>query len=87
MQISKTDFIHHLNCPKLLWLLKHKPDKYPHGEFSDYIKKLTFEGYEVEAYVQKLTKNQPNAAFYSFPSIFQTQRGLYAKADVIRDNG
>jgi hypothetical protein len=27
--------------------LKHKPDKYPHGEFSDYMKKLTFEGYEV----------------------------------------
>jgi hypothetical protein len=87
MQISKTDFIHHLNCPKSLWLLKHKPDKYPHGEFSDYMKKLTFEGYEVEAYVKKLIKNQPNAASYSFQSIFQTQRGLYAKADVIRDNG
>jgi hypothetical protein len=87
MQNSKTDFIHHLNCPKLLWLLKHKPNKYPHGEFSDYMKKLTFEVYKVEAYVQELIKNQPNAAFYSFPSIFQTQPGLYAKADVIRDNG
>ena len=49
------------------------------------MKKLTFEGYEVEAYVKKLIKNQPNAASYSFQSIFQTQRGLYAKADVIRD--
>ena len=87
MQISKTDFIHYLNCPKSLWLLKHKPDQYPHGEFSDYMKKLTAEGYEVEDYVQKLIKNQPDAASYSFQSVFQTQRGLYAKVDVIRDNG
>jgi CRISPR/Cas system-associated exonuclease Cas4 (RecB family) len=87
MQISKTDFIHYLNCPKSLWLLKHKPDRYPHGEFSDYMKKLTSEGYEVESYVQKLIKIQPDAASYSFQSVFQTQRGIYAKADVIRDNG
>jgi CRISPR/Cas system-associated exonuclease Cas4 (RecB family) len=87
MQISKTDFIHYLNCPKSLWLLKHKPDQYQNGEFSGYMKKLTSEGYEVESYVQKLIKNQPDAASYSFQSVFQTQRGLYAKADVIRDNG
>ena len=86
MQISKTDFIHYLNCPKSLWLLKHKPDQYPHGEFSDYMKKLTSEGYQVEGCVQKLIENQPDAASYSFQSVFQTQRGLYAKADVIRNN-
>lgn len=87
MQISKTDFIHYLNCPKSLWLLKHKPNKYPHGKFSDYMKKLTSEGYEVEAYAQKLIRNQPDAVSYSFKSVFQTQRGLYAQADLIRDNG
>jgi hypothetical protein len=74
---------HHLNCPKSLWLLKQKPDRYPHGELSDYMKKMIFEVYKVEGYVQELIKNQPNAASYSFQSIFQTQRGLYAKADVI----
>jgi hypothetical protein len=87
MEISKTDFIHYLNCPKSLWLLKYKPDRYPHGEFSDYMKKLTAEGYEVEAYALKLIINQSDAASYSFQSVFQTQRGLYAKADLIRDNG
>ncbi len=87
MQISKTDFIHYLNCPKSLWLLKHKPDQYPHGEFSDYMKKLTSEGYDVEAQAQKLIHSQPDAASYSFQSVFQTPQGLYAKADVIRDNG
>jgi hypothetical protein len=50
-------------------------------------KKLTAEGYEVEAYVQALLKAHSDAASYSFQSVFQTQRGLYAKADVTRDNG
>ncbi len=86
MQISKTDFIHYLNCPKSLWLLKHKSDQYPHGEFSDYMKKLTSEGYDVETQAQRLIHSQPDAASYSFQSVFQTRRGLYAKADVIRDN-
>ena len=87
MQISKTDFIHYLNCPKSFWLLKHKPDDYPHGEFSDYMKKLTSEGYEVEGFFRSLLQSQADADRYSFQSIFQTERGLYAKADAIRDNG
>ncbi|WP_306737630.1 hypothetical protein, partial [Marimonas arenosa] len=87
MQISKTDFIHYLNCPKSLWLLKHKPDEYPHGEFSDYMKKLTAEGYEVEGFFRSLLQSQADADSYSFQSVFQTRRGLYAKADAIRENG
>ncbi len=87
VQISKTDFIHYLNCPKSLWLLKHKPDVYPHGEFSNYAKKIAAEGYEVEEHVQALLSDQPKAHTYSFQSIFQTERGLYARADVTRDNG
>ena len=51
------------------------------------MKKLTTEGYEIEAYVQAMLKAQSDAASYSFQSVFQTQRGLYAKADVTRDNG
>ncbi|MCP4096042.1 MAG: DUF2779 domain-containing protein [Planctomycetaceae bacterium] len=87
MQFSKTDFIHYLKCPKSLWLLKHKPNIYPYGEFSDYAKKISAEGYEVEKYAQTLLSAQPDADTYSFQSIFQTERGLYARADVTRDNG
>ena len=87
MQISKTDFIHYLNCPKSLWLLKHKPDQYPHSGFSDYMKKLTAEGYEVEGFVSSLLKSLADADTYSFQAVFRTRRGLYAKADVTRDNG
>lgn len=87
MQLSKTDFIHFLNCPKSLWLLKHKPDVYPHGEFSDFMKKIAAEGYEVEEQVHACLDAQPDASTYSYQAIFQTDNGLYAKADVVRDNG
>ena len=54
MYLTKTDFVHYLQCPRSLWLLKHKPEVYPHKEFSDFLKKITREGYEIEEYAQKL---------------------------------
>lgn len=84
MQLSKTDFIHYLSCAKSLWLLKHKPNTYPHGEFSDFAKKLTEEGYKVEGYVRELLSAR--SGFFSFQQEFETDRGLYAKVDVVEDN-
>ena len=57
MYLTKTDFIHYLRCSKSLWLLKHKPDIYPHREFSEFLQKITREGYEVEEYAQQLFPN------------------------------
>ena len=54
IHLTKTDFIHHLQCPKSLWLLKHKPEIYPHKERSDYLKRIGQEGDEVEQYAQRL---------------------------------
>ncbi len=76
MQVSKTDFMSFLNCPKSLWLLKHKPEVYPHGEFSDYAKKIAAEGYEVEGFVKALISSRTDATAFSFQSEFQTDRGL-----------
>lgn len=87
MQFSKNDFIQYLSCPKSLWLLKHKPDVYPHGEFSEYARKIVDEGHEVEAYAKALITNRPDAASYTFRSCFQTDRGPSVKVDMIRDNG
>ena len=87
MQLSKTDFIHFLNCPKSLWLLKRRPDVYPHGEFSDFRKKIAADGYEVEEQVHAHLNAQPDAPIYTSQAIFQTDSGLYAKADMIQDNG
>ncbi|WP_106207130.1 DUF2779 domain-containing protein [Aliiruegeria haliotis] len=76
-----------LRCPKSLWLLKLKPEVYPHGEFSDYAKKIAAEGYEVEGFVKDLIASRPDATAFSFQSAFQADRGLYARADFTRDNG
>ncbi len=85
-QLSKTDFIQYLNCPKSLWLLQNKPSKYSHGEFTDFAKKLAAEGFMVEDQVQALVSTYPNADAYSFQEVFQTDEGLYAKADMVSKN-
>ena len=54
MYLTKTDFVHYLHCSRSLWLLKHNPDAYPRKAFSDFLKKILREGYEVEAYAQLL---------------------------------
>ena len=86
MQLTKTDFIHYLNCSKSLWLEKHKPEIYPYGEFSEFMKKLTEEGYEVEQYVRQLIDTFDDFTDYVFQRSFLSARGLFAKADIIRSN-
>lgn len=86
MELTKTNFIQYLNCPKSLWLSLHKPDHYPKGEFSEYAKKLTREGYEVEAYVKQLLQTRGDRDRYSFQEVFKTPEGMLARADVVRNN-
>ena len=86
MQLSKTDFLQFLHCPKSLWLLKRKPELYEHGPFSDYLQKIVTEGYEIEAFVEEFLCVQADADKYSFQSVFKTKTGLFAKADCTRDN-
>ena len=54
LYLTKTDYIHYLCCPKSLWLLKHKPEAYVREEFSEFLQKITREGYEIEKYAQAL---------------------------------
>lgn len=87
MQISKSDFVRYLSCPESFWLLKHKPDAYPHGELSDYAKKTIAEAQQVREYVEALFRNRPDAKAYSFAVKFNAEGGLSAGADVVRDKG
>jgi CRISPR/Cas system-associated exonuclease Cas4 (RecB family) len=88
MQLSKTDFIHYLNCDKSLWLSKHEEEKYPQGEFSTFLQKLVREGYEVEHYVQEFFKTF-DCASVDHQREFKTDQGLYARADafVVTNDG
>ena len=82
MQFTKTDFIHYLNCPKSLWLLKREPENYPHGEFSAFMRKLTREGQEVERYVRRFFEHAGNRPV-SFQRVFESDDGLYARVDAV----
>lgn len=86
MQLTKTDFIQYLNCPKSLWLLKSAPDEYPHGEFSVFLQKLTREGYEVERYV-RLFFERSVGRNVDFQRVFEAADGLYARADALEELG
>lgn len=107
LYLTKTDFVHYLQCPRSLWLLKHKPEIYPYKEFSDFLQKITREGYEVEAYAQQMfpggvslspagdaaiTKTQEaftNKTKTLFQATVLTEKGLFARADILErnDNG
>ena len=98
-QLTKTDFIHYINCPESLWLLKNRPSEYSNGEFSLFLEKLIKEGYEVEEYAKLLfpcgvdlpenssplhTKQQLNSNDkVFFQPSFLTQNGVFARIDVL----
>ena len=86
MQLTKTDFIQYLNCPKSLWLLKRDPENYPHGEFSAFMQKLVREGYEVERYVRQFFENAGDRSV-TFQTVFETEDGLFARADAVELTG
>ena len=86
MQLTKTDFIQYLHCPKSLWLFKNEPTIYPQGEFSTFMQKLVREGYEVERYVQKFF-DRAGDRNVSFQAEFRTNDGLYARVDALENMG
>ena len=83
-QLTKTDFIHYLHCPKSLWLFKNEPTNYPQGEFSTFMQKLVREGYEVERYVRKFFEDADDRDL-SFQTEFKTEDGLYARLDAFEN--
>ncbi|MDC0381887.1 hypothetical protein OAM68_02820 [Planktomarina temperata] len=86
MNLSKTDFLQFLHCPKSLWLLKRKPNLFQHGAFSDYLRKIITEGYEIEGHLKVFLSSQADRHKYSFQTVFKSSNGLFAKADCTRKN-
>lgn len=84
--LTKTDYIHFLNCPKSLWLLKKDSEHYPDGEFSTFMQKLVREGYEVERYVRQFFENAGDRDV-TFQVEFKTNEGLFARVDVLEYTG
>jgi len=84
MQLSKTDFLHYQACSKSLWLLKHKPEIYPHKSHSPYDEKLADEGYKVQQLLTNFLRNQHDGTEYIFNKKYKTADGLFAEADIIK---
>lgn len=83
LYLTKTDFVHYLQCPRSLWLLKHKSEVYPYREFSDFLKKIAREGYEVEAYAQQLFLGGVSLPSVGDAAIVKTQEALANKTKVL----
>ena len=86
MQLSKTNFLHYLDCSKSLWLLKHKPSLFPPKKISTYEDKLAKEGYDVQKLVQNYMSQRTDSFSYTYEKTYKTEAGLYASADIIRQN-
>ena len=86
MQLSKTDFIQFLQCPKSLWLLRRKPELYQRGAFSDYMQKIVTEGYAIEESLKSYLSSQEDRDKYFYQTVFTTSEGLLARADCTRQN-
>lgn len=84
--LTKSEFIHYLNCPKSFWLKQHKPDVYPERAFSAFQEKLVTDGYAVEREVRRYIDSLVAADRHSFQQVFETDDGLLARADLVRDN-
>ncbi|MCY4577191.1 MAG: DUF2779 domain-containing protein [Candidatus Kaiserbacteria bacterium] len=83
MYLTKTDFVHYLQCPRSLWLLKHKPEIYPHKEFSDFLKKITREGYEIERYAQTLFPDGVSLPAIGNAAITKTREAVKQKVKTV----
>ena len=86
MQLSKTDFIQFLQCPKSMWLLRRKPELYQKGPFSDYMQKIVTEGYAIEESLKSYLSSQEDRDKYFYQTVFTTSEGLLARADCTRQN-
>lgn len=86
MPLTKTDFLHYLNCPKSFWLSKREPDNFPEGEFSAFQEKLVREGQDVEDYFRQFFESAGNHNV-GYQVTFESPRCLLARPDGLEVDG
>ena len=52
--MSKTQFLHYLQCPAYFWLEKHKPEVVERLPIGDFQQQIIEQGIEVEQWARKL---------------------------------
>ena len=82
-EISKTNFLDFLFCPKNLWLKLNKPELLEQFTLSDYEQHLADEGNEVESHARKLFLNGVEVRTYGEEACHETARLITAKTPTI----
>jgi len=81
--LTKSDFLKFIQCPKYLWLQKHRKDLIP-KDINENLQNLFDEGYEVESCAYKLFPNGVDAQADGFDkSITKTKELMSAKTSTI----
>lgn len=87
LRLTKTEFVEHQACPKAHWLRLHKPGAVERTGPNAFDQLQMRWGYDVERIVQDYVRSFENADLFTFQDEFETEGGLYARADLVRDNG
>lgn len=86
MRLTKTDFVNFRSCAKAHWLKLHKPDAVEWPAPTEYDQLTIKLGYEVEHLAKAYFLATPDADLFRFQDEFETEDGLYARADLVRNN-
>lgn len=91
-ELSKSDFLEYLQCPKSLWLKKKKPELHRQSDLSEFDQKLIDDGYAIERIAGKLFEQahynipQEEVAEHDGEHFFQTTfvfEKLLARTDIL----
>lgn len=84
MTLTKSDFLEYCACDKSFWLKKKKPGAIDWPTPTEFDRMLMADGYAVESQTSVLVSTWQDAHSCSFQEIFETEDGLYARADLVR---
>jgi len=81
--LTKSDFLKYIQCPKYIWLYKHRKDLLTE-EIDENLQRIFDEGYRVETYAYKLFPGGVDAQVNGFKeSIAKTKELMSAKTSII----
>ena len=81
--LTKSDFLKYIQCPKYVWLYKHRKDLLPE-EIDENLQRVFDAGYEIEDYAYKLFPGGVDAQVDGFKeSIVKTKQLMEEKVPVI----
>ena len=81
MQLTKSEYMQFLHCPKSFWWSKCHPEDDPEWESSGFLQKLISESEEVKQHVHKYFKSRKRKV--QFQVDFETKDGLFTKIDML----